>query len=127
MAWAAPPVNSDAVAVGVPEAEADPDAEVEWEAAWEAEAEAAEEALDKADETAEEIELTKADEGSLITVLVTGSRVEMAVGVGMGMGVGAVGASSGISMGTPAPLQVVSTASMVAFWSSAEQAFLVQG
>jgi hypothetical protein len=37
------------------------------------------------------------------------------------------GVSSGISMGTPAPLQVVSTAWIVAFWSASEQAFLVQG
>jgi hypothetical protein len=29
----------------------------------------------------------------------------------------------GITMGTPAALQVVSTASMAAFWSASEQAF----
>jgi hypothetical protein len=37
------------------------------------------------------------------------------------------GVSSGISMGTPTPLQVVSTAWIVAFWSASVQAFLVQG
>ena len=35
--------------------------------------------------------------------------------------------ASGISMGTPAPAQVVSTASMVVCWSAAEQAPCTQG
>jgi hypothetical protein len=69
---------------------------------------------------AEERELPTSAEGSTITTLVV-------AGSGVGLAVVAAGVSSGISMGTPAPLQVDSTASMVAFWSASEQAFLVQG
>jgi hypothetical protein len=78
--------------------------------------------LDAADSTAEEAPETIADAEAAAD-----EAAEEAAEVADATAEPAAEEASGISMGTPAPAQVDSTASMVVFWSAAEQAPCTQG